>query len=843
MVMIDNIVRPREDVLAEGIEGRVDVYKALSGEGIEGDAERFLDVTYLTEPLEEVLNEIKVKLDGKKGSKGVYVFSGGYGSGKSHHVLSLYHIFGSSQIGNAWLKNQDFEFTVPDNVKSVLIQALSINPDYLWEPIFEALGQSELNKKIKRFPTHDEIKAALGNEPVMIFLDEIEPWFDGLKDEKLEDRNLNFIQNLVEVASNNETKICVFISILSPSLVRSQAINGKVNRDCVYWYNLYEIRDRDQIVLYRLFHLEDKISNESDVKQLINGFISKYKQAGMFNDKTGDTKRRMDELKRNMFNSYPFHPQVLESLFERYGSSTSYQRTRGVLYLLSSVVRDLHDKKEIILLSDISPEKYADLSKLDSDLAEKAIEDIRKTRELNVKQSEKILSVVFIKSMGSIAAQGASKEDVLFGTIDTQTNINEVETGLMDILSTAPHIDEREGKYLLQKDVNVLVLVENEARLLKDKPNITEKIANIIKDEIKIEKTQTACFEVDGIDDKNQTKLVFSLVEKNQTELIDIFGSKTYQNRIIFVNPKCKDVLKSNGINMSVARVLAIEEMLPKFDKYKKTLERRYNHNMSEIQKKLKEKYGKIIQWQDSNTFMPIGVDFDSGKISKKIEELFDLSMFKEKILFLLNARESGETLTVRDIKTQFYRTRGFPVVTDENLLKKAVDSLINDENMVVVSGSEIYRKGKAMMFLRDEYVIAKLDEVTEESAGVDVGPRTGIRMRTPLGTTDEPIPIDESEEIQVTLGEGDGDVGSTLSGSLEQFNFEDFVIEESSPWSLQSRLESELDESRVIKEISLTLKGNLNGKDMKDVVNEIIEKHEDDIQSMKVSAKVIKDD
>lgn len=671
MVVIDNIVRPREDVLTEGIEGRVDVYKALSGEGIEGNAERFLEVTYLTEPLREVLNEIKAKLDGKKGSKGVYVFSGGFGSGKSHHVLSLYHIFGSPEIGNAWLKNQDFEFAVPDNVKSVLIQALSTNPDYLWEPIFEALGHGDLNRVIKRFPTHDDIKAALGKDPLMIFLDEIEPWFDGLKDEKLEDRNLNFIQNLIEVASNREMKLCVFISILPPSLVRSQAISGKVNRDDIYWYNLYEIKDRDQVVLYRLFHLEDKKSNESQVKQLIDEFISRYRQAGMFKDKTGDTKRRLEELKTKMFNSYPFHPQVLESLFERYGSSTSYQRTRGVLYLLSSVVRDLHDKKEIILLSDISPERYSELTKLDTDLAEKAIEDIRKTRELSVKQSEKILSVVFIKSMGMIAAQEASKENILFGTIDFLTNINDVEAGLMDILSTAPYIDEREGKYLLQKEVNVLVLVENEARLLKDKPNIREKIAQIIKDDIRIEKVQTACFETDGIDDKNQTKIVFALVEKGQKELKDIFDSKTYQNRIIFINPKCKDVLKSNGISMSVARVLAIEEMLPKFEKYKKTLERRYENNMSEIRKKLKEKYGKLIQWQDSNNFIPVNVDFDSGKISKKIEELFDLSTFREKILALLNARETGENLTVQDIRTHFYRTRGFPVVTDETLLKK----------------------------------------------------------------------------------------------------------------------------------------------------------------------------
>lgn len=841
MVVIKDMIRPREDVLREGVEGRVDVYRAISGEGIEGNAERFLEVTYITEPLKEVLSEIKLKFRGERGSKGVYVFSGGFGSGKSHHVLALYHIFANPKIGNKWLKRQNVDFEVPTDVQSVLLQALNRNPDYLWEPIFEELGRPDLNERINRFPTHEDIKEAFGDRAVMIFLDEVEPWFDALKDEKLEDRNLNFIQNLIEVVSDSKTKACLFISILPPSLVRSQAISGKVNRDYVYWYNLYDIKDRDQIVLYRLFHVEDKKTNEEQIKGFINALISKYKQAGMFRDARVDTKRMLEEFKRKMFNSYPFHPQILDSLFEVYGSSSSYQRTRGILGLLSSVVRDLYDKNEIILLSDINPDKYPEIAKLDSDLAEKAIEDIRKTKELGIKESERILSVVFIKSIGTFEAQGAMKEDILFGTIETETNVNDIESGILDILNSAPHIDERNGKYILQKEVNILVLVENEARKLRnDIPKVQEKIASIIKREIKIDKIKTLCFEVDGIDDKNQTKLVFSLVEKNKGELNDIFGSKTYQNRIIFVNPKCKDVLKSNGISMNIARVLAIEQMIPNYDKFKKTLQRRYEQNIAEIKKKLKEKYGKIIQWQDSENFMPVSVEFDSGKILKKLEELYNLSMFKEKILLLLDKRDEGENLTVGDVKTHFYRTRGFPVVIDENLLKKSIDSLINDEKIVVVSGSDVYRKGKIMPILRDEYMIARPKEFPEEPEGVEVGPRETIRMRVFPSAMDE-VAIPQSTEEHLTFKEGK--VSASEPQGLEEFIFEEFNIEESKPWTLQSRIESELDESNKVREMSLTLKGKLNGKDVKEIIDQIIEKYEDDIKSMKLNAKVIKND
>ena len=47
--------------------------------------------------------------------------------------------------------------------------------------------------------------------------------------------------------------------------------------------------------------------------------------------------------------------------------------------------------------------------------------------------------------------------------------------------------------------------------------------------------------------------------------------------------------------------------------------------------------------------------------------------------------------------------------------------------------------------------------------------------------------------------------------------------------------------ESRDIREISLTMKGKFNGKEMKDVVNKVIERHEDEIRSMKLNAKVLK--
>lgn len=834
MDSIRDLVRPREEVLKEGIEGRVDVYKALRKEGIEGDPKKFLGITFLTEPLKEVFNELTDKLKKRKGSKGVYVFSGGWGSGKSHHILALFHELDSPKIGADWFKFHNYPFVPQDKVKCVLIQALSMDPDYLWMPIFKELGKDDVSAKVRRFPIHDHIKEAVGDRNVVIFLDEIEPWFNGLGDKKLEERNLNFIHNLTEVASDCDSNLTVFISLLE----KVEEIKGRICRQNCYWKNLYEIKDRDRVVLYRLFHTEDKEVNKDRIKAVIDQYISTYRQSGIFKDRKVETQRRIEKLRNKMFKSYPFHPQLMDTLFEKYGASTTYQRTRGIIYLLSEVAKNLYEKKDLIPLSDINPEEYDELTKLESDLSEKAIEDIRNMEAMDIKYATPLLSTIFIKSIGFGTTRGASKEDILFSILSPETNVNEIEASLTELCNSSPHLWEIEGRYHIRSEVNVLVLLENEARMLKDKQNVIEKIAEIIKDEIIIEKIPTYCFDVDGVDTKNQTKIIFSLKEIDTDNLKKIFEEQAFQNRVIFINPNCKDVLRSNGLDMNIARILAIEDMLPQFESYKTQLNQRNSLNMSAIKKKLKEKYGKMIRWQDSNTFMPITIDFDSGKIQKKMEDEFDISSFKEKILFLVNAREEGEQLTIREIRNQFYITRGFPIVIDDDYFRKSLNALIDDTKIVIVSSSDIFRKGKTLPFLRDDYVVMKPEEVTEEPGGILIGKREGIRIRIPTGE----IPSKEgypSEEEREALREGIPE-GISKEGERE-IEYETFQIEESTPWSLQGRLGSTLDESVDVDEISVTMKGRLKGKDVKDIVDRVIEDHEDNLKSMKLETKVRK--
>src|SRR5206468_10074372 len=48
-----------------------------------------------------------------------------------------------------------------------------------------------------------------------------------------------------------------------------------------------------------------------------------------------------EALERRIVEAYPFHPELLDLMFHRWGSLPSYQRTRGALQFLATVVHSL----------------------------------------------------------------------------------------------------------------------------------------------------------------------------------------------------------------------------------------------------------------------------------------------------------------------------------------------------------------------------------------------------------------------------------------------------------------------------------------------------------------------
>ena len=188
MATVSEILDVRDEVLNREIDGVLKSYKVDSDEiRLENNPEKFFEITYPSNTMKNVLEVINDKLQNKT-SKGNIILAGPYGSGKSHGLIAIYHLFNNSELGNKWLNKWNLELSLPSNSKSLLISLGKKDYTYLWEPIFIKGKREDLIKKVEKYPGTDLIEEFVGNDIVIILLDEIETWYQSFNRDNKEEK-------------------------------------------------------------------------------------------------------------------------------------------------------------------------------------------------------------------------------------------------------------------------------------------------------------------------------------------------------------------------------------------------------------------------------------------------------------------------------------------------------------------------------------------------------------------------------------------------------------------------------------------------------------------------------
>ncbi|MBN1934381.1 MAG: hypothetical protein JW934_06935 [Anaerolineae bacterium] len=108
---------------------------------VERSPEAFLSLTYPSEALMRLLARLNTTFNDEGGDrKGLFVIRGGYGSGKSHILVALYHLLHPSKFAEAWLVKHQVDFSPPTDVNVVLLPMINLRlrdgrgARHLWEP-------------------------------------------------------------------------------------------------------------------------------------------------------------------------------------------------------------------------------------------------------------------------------------------------------------------------------------------------------------------------------------------------------------------------------------------------------------------------------------------------------------------------------------------------------------------------------------------------------------------------------------------------------------------------------------------------------------------------------------
>nr|HID14580.1 ATP-binding protein [Anaerolineae bacterium] len=334
MTVFHTIAVPHEDILAGRLT--MDVFAADLWEVYQGrapdeyrDPVRFFQKTYQTEGLTHLLDVVEKRLRGEGGDPVIQVQTP-FGGGKTHALIAMYH------KAAEWDANR------------VVIVGTPLAPtETIWGLMAEQLTGSRDGFGDATAPGREALRNLLAaHQPLLILMDEVLEYATKAAGvtvgvSNLASQTLAFLQELTEAASTLE-RVCLVIALPSSILEHYDESAGKLFRQLQKVagrvekiYTPVQEHEITQVIRRRLF---SSIA-EKPMRAVVGEFLD-YAVA----ESLVPAGVEPSEYRHRFEASYPFLPEVVDILYQRWGSFASFQRTRGVLRLLSLVVHALKDR-------------------------------------------------------------------------------------------------------------------------------------------------------------------------------------------------------------------------------------------------------------------------------------------------------------------------------------------------------------------------------------------------------------------------------------------------------------------------------------------------------------------
>jgi hypothetical protein len=373
------VVTPHKDVMSRGYAAAkfaADLAQVIDNEGEAEyrDPKEFFARTYLTYGLSELLKGAILRLN-DKGGPPVVELQTNFGGGKTHSMLALYHLTGFANTtalpGVEDLLKSAGVPGLPRSARAVLVgSALNAGQRWrkkdgteigtLWGELAYQLGGREGYQLLAE---NDRNGIAPGSNlladllkrhaPCLVLIDEWVAFVRALYHNNDTaagsfDTNVTFVQALTEAAKRANGALVV------ASLPQSNIeIGGEGGREALERIkNVFSRLETSwkpatadegfEIVRRRLFEPITDRDAFAYRDAVIKAFGDMYRAGqGEFpsGSSEGDYKRRMEA-------AYPIHPELFDRLYNDWGGLDKFQRTRGVLRLMASVIHQLWEGQD-----------------------------------------------------------------------------------------------------------------------------------------------------------------------------------------------------------------------------------------------------------------------------------------------------------------------------------------------------------------------------------------------------------------------------------------------------------------------------------------------------------------
>lgn len=335
------------------------------GAEVYADAEQFFGSTYFTEAMTGILRDVWSAMSGKGGDRALQLRTP-FGGGKTHSLLALYHLATSPGAARSAPELGDLPDLGP--VRVAVLSGEWLDPQRgrevdgrrirtLWGELAFQLGGWEAFDGL--FEDGEEgtpltgvsLTPLLDGGPALILVDEALIYVSKGKSIQRGESNVGrqaliFLQHLSE--SVNQSRQAAMVYSLQASVTEAvedeaslralEQIAGRIDerREPVTGDEVLRVVQR------RLF---DSLGDDAVRNEVAERYAAHH-QAELEAIAETDSERReaasaAKNLRERILLAYPFHPEMIDLMNHRWGSLPTYQRTRGALQFLATVVHSL----------------------------------------------------------------------------------------------------------------------------------------------------------------------------------------------------------------------------------------------------------------------------------------------------------------------------------------------------------------------------------------------------------------------------------------------------------------------------------------------------------------------
>jgi hypothetical protein len=541
----------------------------------------FFEENYFTNGMVTLVDRAFRHLAGQGAGSSVFLLSQAMGGGKTHSMIGLGLLAQDPELRRRVLEDKDPAPKLgPCRVVGFNGRSTDA-PGGIWGSIAEQLGKSDQFARymapLLSAPGPEAWKKLFGNEPLILFLDELPPYLEYAVAVPVGNADLGVVTTTalanLFVAVAEMDNVCLVLS----DLAGTNFSIGQSNLESAFNRAVQGITSESKRIavpitpvnpngdeLYHILRkrLFERVAPEAEV----NAVAAAYREALREANKMNLTTTSPETLYARVTDAYPFHPDLRE-LVGKFKENEGFQQTRGVIRLMQMVVANLWNSGKAAGMDLIHPYDFdlnvdeiaSEVRTINPSLSEAIAHDVAHSGDAEVEQIDQLngnsdasdaARLILIASLSTTpgAIHGLREYQLVDCLQRPGRDLSTFKANVLDKLATRAWYlhNSADGRLYFKNQQNLAAKLRSTAlslhpetvdRMLRDR--LEKEFAASIRDCYQVVKVLPPPDEVQVEQEKTTLVIVRPGGQANQLPISadwqNWWGQQQYKNRVIFL--------------------------------------------------------------------------------------------------------------------------------------------------------------------------------------------------------------------------------------------------------------------------------------------------------------------